>query len=87
MAKLAAVNEALKLGVGVLDNISESYYENDAMFAYWNDWQARDQQARIQKTFDNGRFSRKKRTLGIVNGRWYCCYKQDALISLGQELD
>ena len=63
------------------------YYENAAMMCYWNDWKSRDQVAHTQKTYNNGRFSREKRFWGIVYGRWYCVYKQAALIALGHELD
>ena len=47
-----------------LDNVSDYYFENEAMIAWWNDWKARDQRARIEKTYNHGRFSREKRTLG-----------------------
>ena len=50
-----------------LDNISEHYFENEAMIAWWNDWKARDQRAKIEKTFNHGRFSREKRTLGKIH--------------------
>jgi hypothetical protein len=70
-----------------LDTISETYYENEAMFCYWNEANARDMQAHIQKTFKYGRFSRDKRLFSIRMGRWYCAYKQAALRALGQPLD
>ena len=53
--------------ISVLDNISEYHFENEAIIAYWNDWKGRDQRANIEKTFNHGRFSREKRTLG-----WSC---------------
>ena len=49
-----------------LDSISDYYYENEAIIAWWNDWKARDQRAHIEKTYNNGRFSREKRTLGLL---------------------
>ena len=38
----------------VLESVSEHYYENKAMIAWWNDWRARDQRAHIEKTFNHG---------------------------------
>ena len=55
----------VSLNVSALNSISDHYFENEAMIAWWNDWKARDQRARIEKTFNHGRFSREKRTLGI----------------------
>ena len=51
-----AVTQALAIGQRVLDSVTDYYYEDAAMLCYWNDWKARDQQARIQKTYNNGRF-------------------------------
>merc|ERR1712124_90226 len=82
-----AIDEALKLGMGVLDSVMTSYYDDAAKVCYWNDWEARDGRARIERTFDHGRMSKQKKTPGIPNGRWYCCYKQDALVTLGHALD
>lgn len=45
--------------------------ENDEVWSVFNEWEARDQRARIEGTFENGRFS-IGRTFG---GRWYCCMK------------
>merc|ERR1712012_1442689 len=82
-----AIEEALKIGMGVLDSVMfDSYYEDAAKVCYWNDWEARDGRARIEKTYKRGRMTRIKRTLGIPNGRWYCCYTQGALLALGHEL-
>merc|ERR1711983_194976 len=82
-----AIDEALKLGMGALDSVMTSFHEDAAKVCYWNDWEARDGRARIEKTFNHGRMSKQKKTLGIPNGRWYCCYKQDALKTLGHPLD
>merc|ERR1712179_557661 len=82
-AALAAMNCALEIGNKALDELSASFYENEAVWCIWNDWQARDQQARIQRTYANGRYSREKRVFGVVSGRWYCCYKQAACKALG----
>lgn len=86
-AVVEALSKALELGMKTLDNVSDYYFENEAMIAWWNDWKARDQRARIEKTFNHGRFSREKRTLGFVNGRWYCCFTQAGLQAKGQPLD
>ena len=51
--------------ISALDSISEHYFENEAMITWWNDWKARDQRAKIEKTYNHGRFSREKRTLGL----------------------
>merc|ERR1712178_247371 len=86
-AAAAALKKALDLGMEVLDSIMDDYQENEAMVCYWNDWAARDQFARIHRTFNYGRQSRVKTTLGIPNGRWYCAYKQAAMAELGLPLD
>merc|ERR1712018_198088 len=77
-----AIDEALKLGMGVLDSVMTSFHEDAAKVCYWNDGRAH-----IEKTFNHGRMSKQKKTLGIPNGRWYCCYKQGALVTLGHQLD
>jgi hypothetical protein len=87
MADLLAAQAVIDRANAVLDNISESYYENNEVYAFWNDWEARDQRARVEGTYNNGRFSREKRTLGFVNGKWYCCLKRDAAIAKGLRLD
>ena len=71
----------------ILDDISANYFENEEVCCYWNDWEARDQRARIMRTYNNGRFSRQKTFWGIPNGRWYCVYKPKTLLSFGQKLD
>ena len=42
--------------ISALDSISEHYFENEAMIAWWNDWKARDHRAKIEKTYNHGRF-------------------------------
>lgn len=64
-AGLEVLNKAIAVGMNALDSISDHYFENEAMIAWWNDWKARDQRAKIEKTFNHGRFSREKRTLGL----------------------
>ena len=86
MAK-GAVEAATTSLSHVLDSLAAYNYEDEYVYAVWNDWQSRDQVARMQKTFNSGRYSREKRTLGFVNGRWYICYKQAALKALGHKLD
>jgi len=67
-----------------VENLSSNYLDNEAVFCMWNEWESRDQRARIECTFDGGRFSHaKKGFLGITNGRWYCAYKQEAYKALG----
>merc|ERR1719369_1341000 len=63
------------------------HYEDENIICMWNDWESRDQQARIQRTYNRCRFSRAKRTWGFVNGRWYCLYTQAACQGLGNALD
>ncbi|XP_074658455.1 uncharacterized protein LOC141911352 [Tubulanus polymorphus] len=82
-----AASAAIRLGMDLLGNISNHYYNNEAMVCYWNDWKARDARAHIERTFRKCRFSRAKRTWGIVNGRWYCTMKQAACKALGHRLD
>merc|ERR1719414_1233089 len=86
-AAAAALEKALGLGMKVLDNIMDSHFEDAAKMCIWNDWEYRDQWARIQRTFRYGRMSRTKKTLGIPNGRWFCAYTQAALTRLGKPLD
>ena len=61
-----------------LDSVSEDKYENEEYFAYWNNWKARDNRGRIEKTYNNVRFALQKKTVGVPNGTWYCCYKNKA---------
>ena len=56
MAEVAAAAAAVTVGMKALDNISDHYYENEAIIAWWNDWESRDQRSRIEKTFNNGRY-------------------------------
>ena len=86
-AAIEAAGKALDFGLKELDKLSTEYYENEGIICWWNDWKARDQRARIEKTFNNGRFSRVRRTLGVPNGQWYCCMTQAALLSKGHRLD
>ncbi|XP_071942331.1 uncharacterized protein [Antedon mediterranea] len=74
------ISNAIDIAIPDLDKISGYYYENEAMIAWWNDWKARDQRARIEKTYIHGRFSRERRTLFFPNGRWYCCFTQQEWI-------
>lgn len=78
---------AVDAGVKELGSLFESYYENEGLICHWNDWQARDQRAEIEKTYANCRFSRAKRTFGVTNGRWYCVMKQLACLGKGHDLD
>ena len=76
-AGVALASEAGKIAISkasdTLDNISEYKFENEWYFAIWNDHAGRDGRASIERTYNNGRWSIEKRTLGFVNGRWYCC--------------
>jgi len=84
---------AAALGVGVdqlnrlLDNLGADEECNVAGCCIWNDWKSRDQQARIQKTYYNCRYSKVKRTFGIPNGRYYCYYSATACEGFGNSLD
>merc|ERR550539_414928 len=79
-----AVNDQLNR---LLDNLGDTQSCNAAGCCIWNDWMSRDQQARIQKVFDNCRFSKEKRTFGFVNGRYYCYYTPTACTQFGNSLD
>ncbi|KAG2430338.1 hypothetical protein HYH02_013814 [Chlamydomonas schloesseri] len=69
-------------------DLSRNTYETEFAIAIWNDWEARDQRARIERTYNHGRFSHERKfILGINNGRWYCCLKQSAAIAKGLPLD
>ena len=57
----AAAAVAIDEGIKLLNDLSEYYYENAGLICWWNDWQARDQRSRIEKTYHNGRFSHEKR--------------------------
>ena len=56
--KLELALKALEYGLQILDKLDKSYFENEGLVCWWNDWRARDARAHIEKTFDNGRFSR-----------------------------
>ncbi len=81
------MQSAIMIGTGYLDGVTQKFYENVAMLCYYNDSDARDKQAHIQKTYNNGRFSEFKTVMGINAGKWYCCYKKAALVSLNKGLD
>merc|ERR1712062_200068 len=59
---------AAALGVGVeqlnnlLNNLGDSETCNAAGCCLWNDWQSRDQQSRIQRTYNRCRYSKQMRT-------------------------
>merc|ERR1712062_165741 len=84
---------AAALGVGVeqlnnlLNNLGDSETCNAAGCCLWNDWQSRDQQSRIQRTYNRCRYSKQKRTFGIPNGRYYCYYSAEACAGFGNSLD
>ena len=84
---LKTAKKLLEIRDKLLDSVNDYKFENDEFFALWNDWEGRDSRARIERTFHNGRWSHKKRTLGIVNGRWYCCLKTKAARAKGLQLD
>merc|ERR1711988_1199687 len=82
-----AISAAIKLGTKILNSINVDFKENEAMACYWNEWKARDDRSRIERTYKRGRFSKVKKTLIFNNGRWYCCYKQAALQLAKVKLD
>ena len=59
----------------ILNRANGGRVETDTFIAYHNDWSARDQEAIMQRTHTNGRFSYEARFLMFGNGKWYCCYK------------
>ena len=73
----------------ILDSLGVTHtaYENDDFFAIWNAKLSRDHRARIEKTYERGRFAYPRKIMGVINGWWYCCYKQAALRRLGHPLD
>jgi len=71
-----AIDEAYK---ALKTNLFKSYYENDYMMCWWNDWESRDVRARLERSYFTGRFSLGKKFLGISTGRWYCCMEHTAL--------
>jgi len=79
----ALQRKAIDAGLSVLNSLSDNEFSNEALYCIWNDWESRDQVARIQCTYNGGRFSKVYRTLGIPNGRWYCTYKKSAYEALG----
>lgn len=81
------VGAAIDAGMKALDHIFGYTFENEAMIALADDWEGRDSRARVERTYNRGRFSHVRRTLGIVSGRWYCCLKTEAALAKGIELD
>ncbi|KAL9970361.1 hypothetical protein ACROYT_G022719 [Oculina patagonica] len=88
-AGLEVMTKALQVGMNALNDVSEYYYENEAIMAWWSDKKARDKRAKIEKTFKHGRFSKETRTLGFIRwyGKWYCCFTQAGLRAKGRPLD
>ena len=87
---MAAVATGMAIGSAVksaLDTIDDHVYQDNDVFVVWNDQRARDERARIEKTYKRGRFSYARIVLNIEMGRWYGCYKQEALENVGQPLD
>merc|ERR1711997_477594 len=78
----AAAAAALGVGVEQLNNLIANLGDDETCNAagccIWNDWQSRDQQAWIQRTYNRCRYSKVKRTFGIPNGRYYCYYSAAA---------
>ena len=70
-----------------LNTIQEYTYADEDVSCYYKGEKTRDQYARIQKTYKNGRFEEDKRLYGLKMGTWFCAYNQKTLKSLGQKLD
>lgn len=87
MAQALGLQAGLEIARDAFNSATEHYQENEETIGWWNDWRARDQRARIEKTFKHGRYSRESRTLGFAYGKWYYCFKQAALKAKGQPLD
>ena len=94
-ALLVVVNVNLNLDIDAimrhlvpLDKIGSDGIDNEAMYCVWNDWNSRDQVAKIHGTFNNCRFSKQHYALGFIpNGRIYCTYKREVCLELGNRLD
>ena len=57
-----------------LDEIAEQHFQNEAMFAWVNNGAFRDEIAREQRTFNNGRFERPRgKTHLCEDFIWYSC--------------
>ncbi|KAJ7330589.1 hypothetical protein OS493_022203 [Desmophyllum pertusum] len=85
---LKAASYAFDAAKKAFDNIPDCYFENEEIIGWWNDKKARDERALIEKTYENGRFSRDHYTLGLMpNGTWYCCFTQAGLRAKGHLLD
>jgi len=67
------INQALDQ----LTNLLGNEVDNNVMYCIHNQWQARDQRARLYNTF-HCRFSKERRCLFWGCGRWYCTLKRDA---------
>lgn len=67
------VNQVIEL-LGTLGiTPSGTVRESNDVWCVFNDWQARDQRANGEGTFEEGRFS-----IGTTfGGRWYCCKKRE----------
>jgi len=84
-AKLAA--KYFKKGWKKLGELTDNYYENEAMICNWNDWRTRDARARKTRTYKTCRFSQQKRVLWWVTGTWYCTLTPEACQVRGHRLD
>jgi len=66
------------------DTVGKDYIDNDVFICYLENENDRDNRAKEEKTYNNGRFYRSNKD-GV--GMWYCCYTPDALEALGKSLD
>jgi len=84
---MSGIKAAVNLGMALIGSITSKFYESDAVVCWWNKWEDRDARARQEGTYNYGRMAMYKKTFGIKNGKWYCCYKKAGLEALGQPLD
>ena len=67
---LLVLGSLITLSIQSLALITGNVWETTEAWCVFNDWEARDQQARIRETYDAGRYS-----IDTPFGRWYCTMK------------
>lgn len=56
-----------------VDDATDNIHEDSDLFAIKNDWRGRDDRARIEGTYSQGRWSYEHRFVEFKAGKWYCC--------------
>ena len=87
MSGSTAIKTALEQGRRQLNEMFQNKVENLALVAFWNDVKSRDARARLEGSFDHGRFEFPKPTIDWPSACYYCCYTRLGMNAQGLPLD